>query len=67
MAETTTTETAKGLSAETLAWLEASEKSMAETEKKIASGEIPQDVLAGWSSENWQKKASMPAPEDLEV
>jgi hypothetical protein len=61
------TETAEGLSEETLAWLDASEKSMAETEKKIASGEIPQDVLSGWTSENWQVKASMPAPDDLEV
>jgi hypothetical protein len=35
-------ERAEGLSAETIAWLDASEKSLEETEKKIASGEISQ-------------------------
>jgi hypothetical protein len=62
-----TVEIAEGLSAETLAWLEESEKSMAETEKKIESGEIPQTAINGWTSENWQQKASMPAPDDIDV
>lgn len=60
-------ERAEGLSAETIAWLDASEKSLEETEKKIASGEISQSDLLGWTSENWQQKASMPAPDDIDT
>jgi hypothetical protein len=60
-------EVAEGLSDETLAWLEESEKSLIETEKKIASGEIPQDLINGWTSANWQQKVAMPAPEDIDT
>lgn len=60
-------EIAEGLSDEDLAWMEAEKKKSKETEAKIASGEIPQSAIAGWDSENWQTKASTPAPEDMDV
>jgi hypothetical protein len=60
-------ETAEGLDAATLALLDEIDDSMIETEKKIASGEIPQNHLTGWSSDNWQNKASGQAPDDMEL
>lgn len=60
-------ETAEGLDAATLALLDEVDDSLKETEKKIASGEIPQNHLTGWSSENWQKKASGQAPDDMDL
>lgn len=61
------TEIAEGLSKADLAWIEEEDKKMDETEKKIASGEIPQSFIAGWTSENWQRKASGAAPDDMDV
>ena len=61
------TEVAEGLDKDTLAWLDDSEKSLDETEKKIASGEIPRENIAGWDSENWQAKANAGAPPDIDV
>jgi len=59
-------EVQEGLDAETLAWIEEEEKKAEIAAAKIASGEIPQTAIAGWSSENWQTKASAPAPDDIE-
>jgi hypothetical protein len=59
-------EVADNLSDEDKAWLEEEDQKLADTEKKIASGEIPQSAVAGWTSENWQQKASMPPPDDIE-
>lgn len=61
------TETAEGLSAETLAWLDEEDKKTEETAKKIVSGEIPASALEGWNSENWQLKASGGAAPDIDV
>jgi len=60
------TEVAEGLSAEELAWLDEEDAKAEETEKKIASGEIPQSVVSGWSSDNWQTKAGEQPPPDIE-
>lgn len=61
------TEVAEGLDQETLDWIAESEKVLDDTEKKIESGEIPQSVVAAWSSDNWQTKASGKAPEDIDI
>jgi len=61
------TEVIDDLTPEQEAWLTDEDVKADETEKKIASGEIPQDAIAGWESENWQTKASTPAPEDQEL
>ena len=61
------TEIDPNASDETLAWIAEEEAESKETEKKIASGEIPQSAVAGWDSANWQEKASGAAPPDLDV
>lgn len=62
-----TVEIADDASAEDLAWIAEEEAKAVDTEKKIESGEIPQEAVAGWTSDNWQTKASGAAPEDIDV
>ena len=56
-------EVQEGLDAETLAWIEEEEKKAAETEKKIAAGEID---MSGWETDSWQAKVEQPPPKEIE-
>jgi hypothetical protein len=62
-----TTEVADDITAEQLAWIDEEEKKTKATAKAIVTGEIPQSAINGWDSENWQTKASTPAPDDVDI
>lgn len=60
------TEVADNITADELSWIDDTEAEMEETGNKIASGEIPPNVVAGWDSDNWQTKAGQQPPDDIE-
>jgi len=62
----TKVEVADNLSDEDKAWMEEEDQKLADTEKKIASGEIPRSAVAGWTSENWEAKVRQPPAEEIE-
>lgn len=50
-------EWAEDLTEEQKKWIEDSEKSVNELERKLESGEVDKSVINPWTSENWQAKA----------